>query len=82
VSLAANPLKRTVSTERVRRTRQRRRRGMRHVALELYSADIAALVDLGWLASANCDQVALTEGFCGFVNQSLELGVMPPRRLT
>jgi hypothetical protein len=81
MSSASEPLNRSASAERMRRARERRRLGTRMVVLELYSADIAALVRLGWIASADCDRPALEAGFCDFVNQSLALRVTLPRTL-
>jgi hypothetical protein len=65
----------------MRRARERRRLGTRLVAVELYAADLAALVRLGWTASADCDRLTLEAGFCDFVNQSFQLRVAPTREM-
>jgi hypothetical protein len=72
--------KRSASAERMRRVRERRRRGTRVVMLELYGPDIAALTQLGWMASNECDRETLGASFCAFVDQALALRVTPPRR--
>jgi hypothetical protein len=48
--------------------------------LELYGHDIAALTQLGWTASADCDRETLEASFYAFVDQALALRVTPPRR--
>jgi hypothetical protein len=47
--------------------------------LELYAADLAALVRLGWLSRTDYDRETLGEAFCAFVNRALalRLGVLP-----
>ena len=68
---------RSASAERMRRARERRKRGARVVMIELYGPDIVALAQLGWMASADCDREALGASFCAFVNQALALRVTP-----
>jgi hypothetical protein len=46
--------------------------------LELYAADLAALVRLGWLSRTDCDQEALVEGFCGFVDRGTRVARNTP----
>jgi hypothetical protein len=80
VSTEPDRSRRSASAERMRRVRERRRRGTRVVAIELYGPDTAALVHLGWIASADCDRETLEASFCAFVNQALALRVTPSRR--
>jgi hypothetical protein len=44
---------------------------------ELYAADLAPLVRLGWLSRTDGDRETLGEAFCAFVNCALALRVTP-----
>jgi hypothetical protein len=63
----------------MRRSRERKHRGARVAWLELYAEDLAALEQLGWIPSVDCDMETLGAGFCAFVNTALALGIKPPR---
>jgi hypothetical protein len=65
---------------RMRRSRERKRRGARVAGLELYAEDLAVLGQLGWIPSTDCDAATLGAAFCAFVDQALAVGIQPPQR--
>jgi hypothetical protein len=49
--------------ERMRRSRERRRRGLRFLAIELHRSEVEGLIRYGWVARADRDDpVALRKG--------------------
>jgi hypothetical protein len=66
---------------RIRRSRERKYRGARIARLELYAEDLAALRQLGWIPSVDCDMETLDARFCAFVNASPALDIKAPGRL-
>jgi hypothetical protein len=53
-----DPVSSSPGALRMRRSRERKHRGARIARLELYAEDLAALGQLGWIPSVDCDAAA------------------------
>ena len=70
----SSPAPPSPGAERMRRHRERRRKGKVCVMIELDPRMISGLTERGWLpASQRDDQVAVVHAFCRFVGYALDV---------
>jgi hypothetical protein len=73
------PIAPSSASQRMRRSRERRRRGCSLVTLEVPNCAVTdSLVALGWLPSSECcDAAALGRALIALIARAIEIGVTP-----